>query len=153
MKYLFAIAALFVLAASDYKAQASADPRPLTFYRDGSGGISAQSRENAKTMHRISRKKGEVVLWITLDYPFNFYMDQLSQQEIDEQSAEVRQRLKEIINPLIRRGQVRHSLQGPRFWGPGCAIRAKPAGLRKLLSDTRLLQITAIEDATSVSNP
>ena len=69
------IAGLLVLSGTMF----AQDPL-LVHYRDSDGRIDQQSKENAHQMARIAREAGHVKLWLTLNYPFNIYLDEMTPQ-------------------------------------------------------------------------
>lgn len=141
-KFRFLIA-LIILAFFVVSMPASAENEVLVYYWEPDGSISEQSIANAQTMRRVANAQGYVSLWLLLNYPFNIYKDEMTQEEIDAQDSEVASGFNEILTPLIRRGQVSHLPEGPFIRGPGIAVRATEEGLRRLLRDQRVLQITA----------
>ena len=137
---------LALLAAMVIVAPAFAEERPLIYYWEPDGTISEQSRENAQEMRDVAKEQGYVTLWLVLNYPFNVYFDDMSPEEIAEQRANVAQGFQEILTPLIAAGEVWNRSDGPYIRGPGIAVRATDKGLRSLLRDTRILQITAARE-------
>jgi hypothetical protein len=122
------------------------DERPLVYYWQPDGTISDQSKDNAKDMRELAKEHGYVTLWLVLNYPFNVYFEDMSPEEIAEQSAHVAQGFQEVLAPLIATGDVWHRTEGPYIRGPGIAVRATDKGLRSLLGDTRIRQITAARE-------
>lgn len=118
----------------------------LVHYWQPDGTTSLQSKDSAKAMRSIAKDKGYVTLWLLLNYPFNVYLDDMSQEEIDIQNSEVASRFDEILDPLVDSGDVWHRSEGPFIRGPGIAVRATDKGLRSLLRDQRILQITATDE-------
>ena len=117
----------------------------LAHYRGPDGMVTTQSKSNAQIMHQIAKDQGHVTLWLTLNYPFNYYFDELTPEEIAEQEIEVVQGFNEILDPLVEDEDVWHRSAGPYIMGPGIAVRATDKGLRELLKDERLFQVVAIE--------
>lgn len=139
--------AIFALLAASSMATdlfaGSADP--LVFYRNPDGVISQQSRENAREMEAIARTNGQITLWLVLNHPFNVHVEEMTPDENRQQSAAVERGFDELLAPLLSSGDVWHPKAGPLIKGPGSAIRANSAGLRRLLRDERILQLLAIE--------
>ena len=125
---------------------ASSADSVLVHYWQPDGTTSLQSKDSAKAMRSIAKDKGYVTLWLLLNYPFNVYLDDMSQEEIDIQNSEVASRFDEILDPLVDSGDVWHRSEGPFIRGPGIAVRATDKGLRSLLRDQRILQITATDE-------
>jgi len=135
----------FSLIALTVTASATGD-QILTHYRGSDGKVTHQSKANAQIMHHIARDQGHVTLWLTLNYPFNFYFDELTPEEIAAQELAVAEGFDELLDPHVQDGDVWHRSAGPFIMGPGIAVRATGKGLKNLLKDDRLLQIVAIED-------
>ncbi len=117
----------------------------LVFYRDTNGHVTEQSRVNARLLMQIAREQGSVTLWLTLDFPYNIYPDQMTAEEIAAQDEEVERRMTAILQPLIRRRQVQYlDLEQVKF-GPTYGVSATPSGLVRLLRDDRILQISGAQ--------
>jgi len=118
----------------------------LFIYRDASGHLTPESRHAAKRMTRTAAQNGYVTLWLTLDYEINLYLDEETDQDaIAAQNAAIRTGLDEVLSPMIARGAVWHPESGPLIQGPGCTVRATVAGLRRLISDERIIQIVGVD--------
>lgn len=134
------IMAISVLAIAP---SADAANKPLVYYWAPDGSVSEQSKDSAKEMRAIAREHGFVTVMLLLNYPFNIYMDQMTPEQIAAQGNEVAQLFDEILAPLVSSGDVWHPSSGQYIRGPGIAIRATDKGLRQLLEDSRILQITS----------
>ena len=122
------------------------DDAGLIVYRDSNGHLTPASRESASQMTQIAAHNGEIVLWLTLNYAIDLYLDEQTDQEaIAAQDAAIHAGFAEILDPLITSGAVWYTLSGPFIRGPGCAVRANVSGLRRLIADDRILQIVAVE--------
>ena len=118
----------------------------LVYYWEPDGSISEQSKDNAMEMRNIAKEQGYVTLWLVLNYPFNVYFDEMTPEEIAEQQQNVALGFEEILDPLVASGDVWHRTEGPFIKGPGIAVRATDKGLRSLLRDDRILQISAAHE-------
>jgi len=94
-----------------------------------------------RQIKRIANEEGHVTLWLTLKYPFNFYLENMTEQEQLNQQEEVRSQFAELLAPLIADGVVWEPDDGPFVRGPGCTVRATRKGVRKLVREDRLYQI------------
>ena len=123
-------------------ANAQVDHTPLVYYRDATGHVTQNSKDTAKRLAQTARKAGQVKLWLTLDYPFNIYFDEMTPEEIAAQEQAVSEGMNEILAPLLRQQHVKFVSGGPTFYGPTVGVWATPGGLRRLLTDERILQIS-----------
>lgn len=122
------------------------DDAGLIVYRDANGHLTPASRESASQMTQIAAQNGEIVLWLTLNYAIDLYLDEQTDQEaIAAQYAAIHAGFAEILDPLFASGAAWYTLSGPFIRGPGCAVRASVSGLRRLIADDRILQIVAVE--------
>ena len=136
---------LAVVLASHHAPVALADAdRPLVVYREKNGVLTDQSRDHAKRMKKEAKENGQIVLWLVLDYPYNVHEDRMTPSQIDAQASDVDLRFSMLLEELLRRGEVSYPGSGRTIIGPGCKVIATPKGLKKLLGDSRLLQIAAI---------
>ena len=132
---------VFCLCSVSFFASANED-QPLVFYRDGAGDISKQSKNDAVLMRQIAAQDGYITIWLLAGYPFNVYIDEMTDEEIGAQRSAVATEFAEILDPLVAGGSVRHPKAGPFIKGPGCLVRATVSGLNALLKDDRIVQIT-----------
>lgn len=92
----------------------------------------------------LAQANGHIDVWITLNYPFNLYADQMTEEETTTQDAEVAAGFNNVLASLVAKGDARHPQAGPLIRGPGCAVRVTKKGLKKLLKDERIIQIVAM---------
>jgi hypothetical protein len=143
-KHIISVAAMLVFIMSG--TVVAQDNIVLSIYRDANGHLTPQSRQAAKEMTRIASRSGRITLWLTLNFEFNVYFDERTDQAaIEAQNRAVRDGFDDLLNPMIARGAVRHPKAGPLIQGPGCYVQATVDGLRRLIKDDRLLQIVAVE--------
>lgn len=136
---------LIAFVASPTFASTESEQIPLTYYRDMGGDVSAVSESNAKKMLRIAKQNGHITLWLVLNYEFNINPDSMTVAELDAQTADVIAGFAEVLNPMIRKKEAWLPKAGLTVSGPGTKVRATKKGLRKLLRDERILQLSAIE--------
>jgi len=116
----------------------------LTFYRGPDGTITQQSSDNAKAMEVLAKANGHIDVWLTLNYAFNLYTDQMTAEEIASQDAEVAVGFNNVLASIVAKGDAKHPRAGPLIKGPGCAVRVTKNGLKILLKDDRIIQIVAM---------
>jgi hypothetical protein len=115
------------------------------FYRNAEGEVSQFSKDQAKQMLKYAKEHGQITLWLVLNYPYNVDFENMTSEEINTQKAEVSQGFNELLEPLMSSGDVWHPLSGVYIRGPGCTVRANSKGLKQLLDDQRLFQITTYD--------
>ena len=138
-------AALCILLSACVIGFAIASGGTVAFYRDQEGNVDANAKADGKLMSRKVREDGVITLWITTGIPFNLRFSSMSEEEVAEQNARVRESFSEILDPLVNAGSVWHPESGPFIKGPGCTVRADKDGLKALLRDDRLIQIVATD--------
>ncbi len=131
-----------LLLASQALAQ---EKHTYSFYRDGDGSVSAHAKDQAELMLRYAKEHGQITLWLTLNYSYNVDFENMTPQELNTQETEVAQRLNEILAPLLSRGDAWHPDSGVFIRGPGCTVRVTAKGLKRLLRDGRLYQISSFD--------
>jgi len=112
------------------------------FYRNAEGEVSKFSKDQAKQMLNYAKEHGQITLWLVLNYPYNVDFGNMTPEEINTQKAEVAQGFSKLLAPLISSGDAWHPPSGVYIRGPGCTVRANAKGLKQLLDDERLFQIT-----------
>lgn len=125
---------------------ATVNAESIVVFRNSNGELGGASNANAKIMKQRIREDGFVTLWLTLDFPFNVNMGEMTQQEIDEQAERVSAEFDVVLDPLVDEGIVWHPRTGKFVKGPGCVVRANGKGLKHLLRDERILQLTALNE-------
>lgn len=130
---------------------AAQQQQTFSFFRDADGGVSRYAKYQARQMLEYAKEHGQITLWLVLAYPYNPDTENMTPEEINTQDAEVSQGLSEILNPLVARGDVWHPPSGVFIRGPGCTVRATPKGLKRLLRDERLYQITTFDSARAIA--
>ena len=110
-------------------------------YRDTAGKLTEDSKYFAKRLIKKARQQGSVLLWVTLNIPYQTNMAEMTPDEIASQEAIVQQKLSELLDPLVRRGFVSHPGGAPVIAGNGCRVIATATGVRALVSDSRVLHI------------
>lgn len=141
-KFFLSIVALMLVATSSTQ---SLESNNRIVYRNAQGELHEYPEGSAQELLRMARDNGHVTLWLTLNYPFNF--DDLSPAEAEAQQAEINAQFAELLAPLISMGQVWEPPGGPFIRGPGATVRANKKGVKNLIRDLRLLQITHAGDA------
>lgn len=135
-------ASILTFVCSDYLgAQDNGDSQLNVVYRDPEGKLSKDSKNFARILARKAHANGTVALWVTLNYPFNTNIGEMSQSELDAQNTAVRDGFDELLEPLIARRLVSHPNNVPVVFGNGCRVLANSAGVRALVSDKRVLHL------------
>jgi hypothetical protein len=133
--------ALLLMTSVSSWSQATGDVSDNVVFRDGSGEWSAESMEIGKILVKRAEENKTIVLRITADYPFNFRFDQMTNKEIRIQEKEVRQLVKQIVEPLAKRSQIFFEKEKLVVTVNGARVIATPAGVKALLSDYRVLHM------------
>lgn len=123
----------------------SQESETYSFYRNSEGEVSSHTKEQEKGMQKLAKENGHITLWLVLKYPYNVDIENMTPEEITSQETEVAAGFSEILTPLVAAGDAWHPPSGVVIKGPGCTVRATPKGLKQLLSDTRLYQITSYD--------
>ena len=116
-----------------------------SFYRNAEGEISAYTKDQAKRMLKFAEDNGYITLWLVLNYPYNVEIEDMTPEEVATQRSDVAIGFSTILNPLVANGDVWFPPSGAFIKGPGCTVRATPKGLKQLLDDARLYQITTFD--------
>lgn len=143
MKQIFLGSLLIVFLFPTVETQAELG---LTAYRDLSGELTSQSKKNASAMTRLAAKNGHITILLMLNYPFNIYLDQMTESELKAQEEGVRNGFAEVLDALVANKKVWYPESGPYISGPSCTVRATVAGLQQLVHDERILQIVAFDE-------
>jgi hypothetical protein len=117
----------------------------FSFYRTAEGEVSAYTRDQAKQMLKFAKENGYITLWLVLNYPYNVDREEMTPDEIATQRSNVVSGFSDILDPLVAQGDAWYPPSGAFIKGPGCTVRATPKGLKQLLDDTRLYQITTFD--------
>lgn len=142
----FSIIPLVLLASLSIPWTTSdANEVPVTFHRDADGKVTKQSKVNAKIMKDRANQNGHVVLWLVLNYEYNLYPEQMSTEEIAAQNAAVVKGFAEVLDPIVSTGDASYPQEGPLIRGPGSAVKVTNNGLKLLLKDDRILQMSLVE--------
>lgn len=115
------------------------------FYRNAEGEVSQFAEEQAQQMILYAKEHGQITLWLVLNYPFRVDWANMTPQELSAQKAEITQRFGELLGPLVSSGDAWHPPSGVFIRGPGCTVRVTAKGLKRLLKDQRLFQITTFD--------
>ncbi|MEO1034941.1 MAG: hypothetical protein AAFX44_05195 [Pseudomonadota bacterium] len=116
----------------------------LVVFRKPSGEFSAQSRENAKAIHRIASESGYVTLSLMLKYPYDVHAENDDPEYHAQQNDDVKRQFKDLLRPYVQKGEVWLPKNGAYFSGPSTIVRASAKGFRGLVKDDRIAQIVAM---------
>lgn len=115
-------------------------------YRNVAGNLTSDSKYFTTRLAKKAKKEGSVSLWVTLNYPFETNMSEMTADEIAAQEVAVEKGFSEFLDPLIRQGIVSHPGGKPYIAGNGCRVDATAAGVRALAGDSRMLHMTEVEN-------
>lgn len=107
------------------------------------GVLTEDSIQFIKFMKKTAAKNGYVTLWLTANISFDFDVENLTAQQIEDQEQNVEAIFLAALQPLVDNGLVWHPPGGPNIQGPGCIVRAKVGGVQQLAKDQRIIQIVA----------
>ncbi len=116
-----------------------------SFYRNAEGEVSQFAKDQAKQMLSYAEEHGQITLWLVLNYPYRVDTENMTPQELSTQKAEVAQGFGELLGQLLSSGDAWHPPSGVLIRGPGCTVRANAKGLKQLLNDHRLFQVTTFD--------
>ena len=137
------LAIVFILGFAETNAEN--EHGNINIYRSADGQLTPDSLKNAELLENKAESQGYVILWLTANVPFNPNDDELSPTQAAAQDIQVREKFREILQPLIVAGLVWHDPARPNVEGPGCLVRANASGLARLVNDTRLRHIDGSE--------
>lgn len=115
----------------------------LVYYTPPFGDVSVESRKSLLEMKKIAARSGYITVWAMLDYPFNVYMSEMSEEELAAQSAAVAVAVAEVADPIVEAGEAVYPATGPWIKGPGFTLRVTELGLEQLAANADVVQITA----------
>lgn len=130
-----AVFAVFLAFALDgYSQTTPQDDAPSwVVYRSENGQLLPESAWAASAMREKALSAGYITLWLQLDE------GRISSSPADANGY--REMCVKILQPLVNRGVVWHSSQGPQSTGSVCLVRASADGVTSLMKEKRFSQI------------
>lgn len=135
---------LFVVSPDQLYAQEDRADSPLMISRGADGLINKESKMAVRQLSRMANQNGHVSVWVTLNYPYDPFLVNLSEQAAADQDANVRKVFDEILAPLIAKRLANHFNGEPTYSGPSLRLSLTASGLRRLIRDSRVGQIVGI---------
>lgn len=117
-------------------------------HKDVNGMMSDASKKMARTLIGRADTNGKVTLWITLNYPFQTTIEQMTDKEIKKQQKAVEREFKKLLKPLVKKGAISYPAGELVVTANGCRVVATAAGVKALVSTEKVLHMAEVPTQT-----